>query len=81
MPICVGYFAGALLPAEIHGEHFVVRLRCFEPLAAALGRDRSAAKLMSPSLAFGIAATALVIARRHPGEKSATAKWLLGCPR
>jgi hypothetical protein len=31
----VGYFAGALLPAEIGGERFMVHSRCFEALAAA----------------------------------------------
>jgi hypothetical protein len=31
----VGYGPGALLPAEIRGEHFVVHSHCFEALAAA----------------------------------------------
>jgi hypothetical protein len=34
----VGYGPGALLPAEIRGEHFVVHSHCFEALAAARTR-------------------------------------------
>jgi hypothetical protein len=35
----VGYFLGALLPAEIRGERFIAHLRCFEALAAARNRS------------------------------------------
>jgi hypothetical protein len=36
----VGYGPGALLPAKIRGEHFVVHSHCFEVLAAARTRRR-----------------------------------------